>query len=92
MTEAPELFAELRRREDHPATPEADLAGPWRVARLHGVEPPDGVRWGCLGAGETNAALVYQAPDLAFLGAAGLALVERPARFRFQRWPMATST
>jgi hypothetical protein len=87
-----ELFAELRRRDHHPATPEADFAGPWRVTRLHGAPAPapeetpaDGVRWACFGAGEPGPALTYQAPDLAFLGAAGLALAERPPRFRFQR-------
>ena len=55
---ARELFVELRRRDYHPATPEADFAGPWRVARLHGAPAPapdeapaNGVRWACLAAG-----------------------------------------
>jgi len=83
---APELFAALRRRDHHPATPEADFAGPWRVARLYGAAPPaDGVRWACFAAGERAPALSYPEPDLAFLGAAGLELAERPSRFRFQR-------
>jgi hypothetical protein len=85
-----DLFAELRRRDHHPATPEADFAGPWRVARLHGAPAPDetpadGVSWACVAAGEREPTLSYPEPDLAFLGAAGLALAERPPRFRFQR-------
>jgi hypothetical protein len=87
-----DLFAELRRRDHHPATPDADFAGPWQVARLHGAPAPapdeapaNGVRWACLAAGERAPTLSYPEPDLAFLGAAGLALAERPPRFRFQR-------
>jgi hypothetical protein len=83
---APELFAELRRRDHHPATTEGDFAGPWRVARLHGAPPPaDGVRWACFAAGERAPRLSYPEPDQAFLGAAALALAERPPRFRFQK-------
>lgn len=81
-----ELLDELRQREHHPATPEADFAGPWRVVRLYGGGPPvPPVRWSCFGAGERGPTLTYEEPDLAFLGAAGLALAERPVRFRFQR-------
>jgi hypothetical protein len=81
-----ELFSELRRRDHHPATTEGDFAGPWRVARLYGAPPPaDGVRWACFGAGEREPALHYPEPDLAFLGAAGLALAQRPPRFKFLR-------
>jgi len=79
---APELFDELRRRDPHPATPAGDFAGPWRVQRLWGDGPP---LWACYGAGERGPRLTYQEPDLAFLGATGLALAERPPRFRFQR-------
>jgi len=91
---ARELFEALRRRDHHPATPEGDFAGPWRVARVHGAArpapapdgaPADGVRWACFAAGERGYTLSYPEPDLAFLGAAGLALAERPPRFRFQR-------
>jgi hypothetical protein len=87
---AQELFEALRRRDHHPATPEGDFAGPWRVARVHGGSrpdegPADGVRWACFAAGERGYTLSYPEPDQAFLGAAGLALAERPPRFRFQR-------
>jgi hypothetical protein len=89
---ARELFEALRRRDHHPATPEADLAGPWRVTRLHGAAhpapdgaPADGVHWACFGAGERSPTLTYHEPDLACLGAAALELAERPPRFRFQR-------
>ena len=84
-----ELFAVLRNRDHHPATPEADFAGPWQVKRLYGAARPgdesaDGVRWGCFAAGDREPTLHYPEPDQAFLGAAGLALAERPPRFRFQ--------
>ena len=47
-----ELLAALRRRDHHPATPEAEFAGPWRVSRLYGGPPPDQeVRWACFTAG-----------------------------------------
>jgi hypothetical protein len=77
---ASEFFDELRRRDRHPATPEADFAGPWRVMRLWGDGPP---LWACYGAGERGPRLTFQEPDLAYLGAAGLAVAERRARFRF---------
>jgi hypothetical protein len=41
-------------------------------------------RWGCLAAGERDPRLVLQAPDLAFLSAAALAVAARPSGFRFQ--------
>ena len=44
----------------------------------------DEPRWGCIAAGESRPRLVLQAPDLAYLAAAGLAVAERPASFRFQ--------
>jgi hypothetical protein len=39
--------------------------------------------WACYGAGERGPRLTFQEPDLAYLGAAGLAVAERRARFRF---------
>jgi len=69
------------KREPAPAVPEADNAGPWRVARLHGAGDP---RWGCIAAGERPARFSFREPDLAHLTNAGLALADRPARFRFQ--------
>ena len=76
------FLAELARRDPAPAMPEADLAGPWRVTALYksGGEP----RWGCIAAGERAPRLVLQAPDLAYLAAAALAVAERPSGFRFQ--------
>ena len=44
----------------------------------------DELRWGCLAAGESQPRLVLQAPDLAYLAAAALAVAERPPGFRFQ--------
>ncbi len=79
---APDFLAELARREPAPATPEADLAGPWRVTALYGAG--DEPRWGCIAAGESRPRLVLQAPDLAYLAAAALAVAERPPTFRFQ--------
>ena len=76
-----DFLAELSRREPAPAAPEADLAGPWRVAQLCGAGDP---RWACLAAGERQPRLVLQAPDLAYLTAAALAVAARPAAFRFQ--------
>jgi hypothetical protein len=70
------------RREPAPATPEADNAGPWRVTRLHGSGDP---RWACIAAGERPPRFSFREPDVAFLTSAGLALVDRPARFKFLR-------
>jgi hypothetical protein len=69
------------RREPAPAVPEADNAGPWRVTTLHGGADP---QWGCIAAGERPPRFVFREPDLAHLANAGLALADRPARFRFQ--------
>ncbi len=79
---SPVFLDRLSRREPAPATPEADLAGPWRVTALYGAG--DEPRWGCVAAGEREPRLVLQAPDLAYLAAAALAVAERPAGFRFQ--------
>jgi hypothetical protein len=79
---APHFFEHLARRDFHPATPEADHAGPWRVVKLHGDGP---VRFGCFAAGERSPRLVFEAPDLAYLAAATLHLADRPPRFRWQR-------
>ncbi len=79
---SPGFLDRLSRREPAPATPEADLAGPWRVTALYGAG--DEPRWGCVAAGEREPRLVLQAPDLAYLAAAALAVAERPAGFRFQ--------
>lgn len=75
------LFDELRRREPEPAVPEGAFTGPWRVARLWGDGPP---LWACYGLGERAPRLTFDQPDLAYLAAAALAVVERPRRFRFQ--------
>lgn len=79
---APHFFEHLARRDFHPATPEADHAGPWRVVKLHGEGP---VRFGCFAAGERSPRLSFEAPDLAYLAAATLHLTDRPHRFRWQR-------
>ena len=63
-----DFLDQLARREPAPATPEADLAGPWRVTALYGAG--DHPRWGCIAAGEREPRLVLQAPDLAYLAAA----------------------
>ncbi len=44
----------------------------------------DEPRWACFAAGEREPRLTLQAPDLAYLAAAALAVAERPASFRFQ--------
>lgn len=69
------------RRDPAPATPEADHAGPWKVTKLHGAGDP---RWGCVAAGERPPRFSFREPDLAHLTTTGLALVDRPPRFRFQ--------
>jgi hypothetical protein len=79
---APHFFEHLARRDFHPATPEADHAGPWRVVKLHGEGP---VRFACFAAGERSPRLSFEAPDLAYLAAATLHLTDRPPRFRWQR-------
>ncbi len=75
------FFDHLRARESHPATPEADFAGPWRVTCLYGEGAP---RWGCLAAGEHRPRIAFQEPDLAYLAAAALAITERPKQFRLE--------
>ena len=79
---AAHFFEHLTRRDFHPATPEADHAGPWRVVKLHGEGP---VRFGCFAAGERSPRLAFEASDLAYLAAATLHLTDRPHRFRWQR-------
>jgi hypothetical protein len=79
---AAHFFEHLARRDVHPATPEADHAGPWRVVKLHGEGP---VRFACFAAGERSPRLAFEAPDLAYLAAATLHLTDRPHRFRWQR-------
>ncbi len=79
---SPDFLAEVSRREPAPATLEADLAGPWRVTPLYGAG--DQPRWACVAAGESQPRLILQAPDLAYLAAATLAVAERPPVFRFQ--------
>ena len=78
---SPDFLAELTRRDPSPATPEADLAGPWRVTALYGASDP---RWACLAAGERQPRLTLQAPDLAHLSAAALALADHAPTFQFQ--------
>ena len=78
---APALFDELREREPEPAVPEGAHAGPWHVVKLHGRE----TLFACHAAGEPRPRLVFDAPDLASLAAAVLAVAERPPRFRWQR-------
>jgi hypothetical protein len=76
------LFEELREREPEPAVPEAGNAGPWHVLKLHGPREP---LFACHGAGEAGPRLTFDAPDLANLAAAALAVSERPPRFRWHR-------
>jgi hypothetical protein len=76
------FFEELLRRDPEPAVPGSDLAGPWRVTRLHGDGPP---LWAVYGFGERAPRFSFEEPDLAYLAATALALAERPDRFRFQR-------
>jgi hypothetical protein len=61
--------------------PETLAEGPFRVERHYGDGPP---LWACYAAGERRPRLTVEAPDLAYLAAAALALAERPLRFRFQ--------
>jgi len=79
---APALFAALDEREPEPAVPEAANAGPWHVVKLHGRSDP---LFACHAAGEPGPRLTFDAPDLANLAAATLAVSERPPRFRWQR-------
>ncbi len=82
-----DFLAELSRRDPVPATPEADLAGPWRVTTLYGLHGQTDPRWACLALGEPRPRLTLQAPDLAYLAAAALAIAERAdtaGAFRFQ--------
>ena len=86
FTEPPNAFDRdfletFARRDPAPAVPEASHAGPWRVTRLHGQGDP---RWGCVAVGERPPRFSFREPDLAHLTTTGLALVDRPARFRFQ--------
>jgi hypothetical protein len=76
------FFEALLHRDPEPAVPGSDLAGPWRVTRLHGDGPP---LWAVYGFGERAPRFTFDEPDLAYLAATALALAERPARFRFQR-------
>lgn len=69
----------LRRHHDHPATPEAANAGPWRVVRS---EPSaSGPTWSCIAAGETAPRAHLVTPDLAFLAAAAFPLTGEEPRF-----------
>jgi len=77
----PRFFDHLRARVSHPATPEADFAGHWRVTCLYGKGPP---RWGCIAAGEQRPRIAFQEPDLAYLAAAALAVTERPDQFHLE--------
>jgi uncharacterized protein (DUF433 family) len=77
-----EFLDGFSKREPAPATPEGDSAGPWRVTRLHGDGDP---LWACYGAGERPPRFSFREPDLAFLTATGLTLVDRPSRFKFLR-------
>lgn len=84
--DGPNAFAssfldEMGRREPAPAVPEVLAEGPFRIERHHGDGPP---LWACYAAGERRARLTVEAPDLAYLAAAALAVAERPARFRLQ--------
>ncbi len=77
----PRFFDQLRERSSHPATPEADFAGPWRVTCLYGDGEP---RWGCFAAGEHRPRIAFAEPDLAYLAAAALAITERPKQFHLE--------
>jgi hypothetical protein len=84
-----DFLARFARREPHPATPDADFAGPWRVVTLHGDGEP---RFACIASGRRRPLLTFEEPDFANLGAATLAVAERPARFRLQATPRGPST
>ena len=77
-----DLFTALDEREPEPAVPESANAGPWHVVKLHGRGAP---LFACQAAGEPGPRLTFDAPDLANLAAATLAVSERPPRFRWQR-------
>jgi hypothetical protein len=79
---APHFFEHLAKRDFHPATPEADHAGPWRVVKLHGDGPP---LYACYALGERAPRMTFDAPDLAYLAAATLHVTDRPHRFRWHR-------
>jgi hypothetical protein len=72
----PEFLHDVAEQEPEPAVPEAELAGPWRVVKLHGDGDPV---WAVYACGERRPAVSFQEPDLAHLAAAAVA--KRPARF-----------
>jgi len=77
---SPEFLDRLRRGQDHPPTPEAANAGPFRVEWL-GPDAPSSLPWACFSAGEATARACLADPELAYLLAAVLPLTERAPRF-----------
>jgi hypothetical protein len=78
---APFFLDHMARREPAPAAPEARSEGPFRIVKLYGDGPP---LWACYAAGERQPRLSVEAPDLAYLLAAGMEIAERPSRFGFE--------
>ncbi len=87
-----EFLDRLRRHHDHPPTPEAANAGPWRVIRSgRSARPGEGpVRsdraaagpsWECVSAGEAEPRAHLVTPDLAFLTASAFPLTGVPESF-----------
>jgi len=83
---SPEFLDRLRRKHDHPPTPEAASAGPFSVHPAE-IVPPSRRReappfpWRCLCAGESAPRACLADPDLAYLTAAALPLTGRAPRF-----------
>ena len=89
---SPDFLERLRKEHDHPPTPGAANAGPFRVepspptdappnARTNAGAPPAAHRWACVGEGEEAPRALLEEPDFAYLVAAALPLTGRPRRF-----------
>jgi len=69
----------LRRHHDHPPTPAAANAGPWRVVRSDSASGDP--TWSCVAVGEASPRAHLVTPDLAFLAAAAFPLTGEEPRF-----------
>lgn|GEM_PF-1573770 len=98
--ESPNAFSaafldRLRRHSDHPPTPEAANAGPWKVVRSGPRERSAPIAdsgagepyWSCVGIGEEEARAHLVTADLACLTAAALPLTGLAPRFHLAEDP-----